>query len=76
MRELWVKGVELIKFMLVFTVLTLFFYGVIVWIAEQIEIYHQEEEPRGRAVKVIDQTDLQHFDDVKNRLMFYYWFGE
>ncbi|MDQ0339156.1 membrane-bound ClpP family serine protease [Caldalkalibacillus uzonensis] len=79
MRESYMRLVDVIKIMAVFAALTLFFYVIIVWVADALEQHSEEERPKGRAVKVFDpqrEESMQSFHDVKQRLMFFYWFGE
>jgi len=73
------KMLDICKLLLVFTTLTLFFYGMIVWVVEKIEPPHRYNQPKGKAVKVLQFENLpvmKNMDDFKNRLLFYYWFGE
>ncbi|WP_202076813.1 DUF4227 family protein [Caldalkalibacillus salinus] len=70
--------VRLCQLLVIFTTLTLLFYGGIVWIGGLVEENYREDGPRGRAVKVFDADGemLTTLHDVKQRLMFYYWYGE
>lgn len=74
------KLIGTFKLILVFAVLTLFFYGVIVWIGDQVYDNYRYDDPKGRAVKVDQPVELTNsiidLESLKNRLLFYYWFGE
>ncbi|EGL82485.1 hypothetical protein CathTA2_2024 [Caldalkalibacillus thermarum TA2.A1] len=70
---------DVIKIITVFVALTLFFYVMIVWVADALEEHSEEDRPKGRAVKVFNsqrEASLETIHDVKDRLMFFYWFGE
>jgi hypothetical protein len=74
-KKLW----DICKLLLIFTTLTIFFYGLILWIGDRVEQINRDDNPNGRAVKVIqtfDHPSLNTIEDFKNRLFFYYWFGE
>jgi hypothetical protein len=73
------KLLEIGKIFIIFTTLTIFFYGLILWIGDKVEQINRDEDPKGRAVKVsqiIDHPSMNNIEDFKNRLYFYYWFGE
>jgi hypothetical protein len=79
MRNQARKLIDVCKLMIIFTTLTLFFYGMIVWTVEKIEPHQRYETPKGKATKVFqfqEVTSLENIEQFKNRLLFYYWFGE
>lgn len=64
-----------IKVFLLFVTCTLLFYYGILWVSNEYDSYHRYDEPKGRAVKVVQMEDDidQHWLD---RLLFYYHYGE
>lgn len=72
------KVMGILKLLLVFITLTAMFYGVILWVEDQVERNFQNE-PRGRAVKVQQTYDTQEVDvltQAKQRLYLFYQMGE
>lgn len=69
---------EIVKLLLIFIVLTTIFYGFIVWMAEIVAPHQQNDAPRGKVIKVHTEANEapQYVHDFKERLMFFYWFGE
>ena len=79
MNYIWSKLGEVVKLVIIFTTLTLFFYGFITWAADKVEQYQRGDHPKGRAVKVvqfIEQEALLSVQEFKDRILFYYWYGE
>lgn len=79
MRQQFVKIVSICKLMLLFVSLTGVFYGAILWISEHVQQNYRYEEPKGRSVPVLFQDSTVHLtsiQDIKNRLLFFYRFGE
>jgi hypothetical protein len=78
--NLQVEGMfSVLKLLIIFTALTLLFYGMIIWIAEMIQPHQRYESPRN-AVKVFhsidEQQTLTYLSDYKERLMFFIHYGE
>lgn len=79
MRFQFRKMMDFCKVLLIFLSLTVFFYGLILWVGDRVEQNQRFENPKGKAIKVfysIDQPTMSTFDDYKKRLFLYYWFGE
>lgn len=81
MKTVFHKLVATCKLILIFLALTFFFYGLIVWIGDQVYNHYRYDDPKGRAVKVdqpleVTRTGGADLEALKNRLLFYYWFGE
>ncbi len=71
------KFIERLKFILLFIVLTVVFYYGYQYVASWIEPDHHYSTPHGQAVKVFESEDFhaEHYS-VKDRLKFFYWYGE
>lgn len=65
-----------IKVFILFVGCTLIFYYGILWVSEEYESYHRYDEPKGRAVKVMQPMDTEEGPSWLDRLIFYYHFGE
>jgi hypothetical protein len=85
MRLQFHKLMDICKLLIIFMTLTIFFYGLIIWVVEKVEPHQRYETPKGRAIKVIqvgehpiieEYPTMNSIDEFKNRLFFYYWFGE
>lgn len=79
MKVQFQKVMDLCKVLIIFLTLTVFFYGLILWIGDRVEQNQRFESPKGKAIKVfyaIDQPTMLTFDDYRKRLFFYYRFGE
>lgn len=79
MNYRWKTLNDLLKMLIIFTTLTFFFYGFITWAADKVEQYQRGDHPKGKAVKVfhfLEQETLNSVQEFKDRLLFYYWFGE
>lgn len=77
MRKQFRNLMDICKLLLIFVTLTFIFYGVIVWINDKIEPQHRYEEPRGRAVKVVQmEEESTLLYDFKERLLLFYQIGE
>lgn len=84
MKAQWTKMLEIIKLLLVFAALTLLFYGMIIWIVDYWEDRQLDEQPKGKVVTVFEHIGTErdsgeitrHVRDMKDRLLFFYWFGE
>ncbi|OIJ15943.1 hypothetical protein BKP35_02865 [Anaerobacillus arseniciselenatis] len=61
---------------LLFLGCTLLFYYGILWVSQEYESYHRYDEPKGRAVKVVQMEEPQQSSGMLDRLMFFYHFGE
>lgn len=79
---------EGVKLLLLFVVCTFVFYSVVSFFTEVIQPADPYRKPEGKAVKVTSfyyqgvenfyyqETEASEWDWFKNRLMFYYWYGE
>lgn len=79
MNYMWGRLSDLFKLIIVFATLTFFFYGFITWAADKVERYQRGDHPKGKAVKVFhapEQETSGSVQEFKDRLLFYYWFGE
>ncbi|UOE96123.1 MULTISPECIES: YqzK family protein [Bacillaceae] len=65
-----------VKVFIVFMGCTLIFYYGILWVSKEYESYHRYDEPKGRAVKVVQMDEHQPLPEWVERLMFFYHFGE
>lgn len=78
-RKNWNKLIDVCKLLTIFITLTIFFYGFISWAADKVDHYQRGDHPKGKATKVVqymEQEALIPLKDFKDRLLFYYWFGE
>lgn len=64
-----------IKVFIIFVGCTLLFYYAILLVSNEYESYHRYDEPKGRAVKVI-QTNRENESTWLDRLIFFYQNGE
>lgn len=72
------KVADMTKVLLVFVMLTIIFYGLIVWVTDQLDSRYQDG-PHGKSVKVYDmsvENGMRNISDVQHRLQFFYWYGE
>ena len=72
------KLVKGIKYLCWFILLTYLLYQMLALLTNWIEPANRYREPSGRAVKVF-YDDMKVYGDhptVKDRLRFFYWFGE
>lgn len=67
---------DTIRVFLLFMGCTLLFYYGILWVSQEYQSYHRYDEPKGRAIKVVQMNEQQQQDGFLNRLMFFYQFGE
>ncbi|MFN7253078.1 MAG: YqzK family protein [Anaerobacillus sp.] len=67
---------ETIRVFLLFMGCTLLFYYGILWVSQEYESYHRYDEPKGRAVKVVQMSDNIDKNQLLDRLLFFYHFGE
>ncbi|OIJ10733.1 hypothetical protein BKP37_17510 [Anaerobacillus alkalilacustris] len=67
---------DTIRVFLLFMGCTLLFYYGILWVSQEYQSYHRYDEPKGRAIKVVQMNEHQQQDGFLNRLMFFYQFGE
>ncbi|WP_025026161.1 YqzK family protein [Caldalkalibacillus mannanilyticus] len=73
------KFIDVCKLLVIFITLTLLFYGMIIWVVEKIEPHHRYNQPKGKAVKVFQMDSLPTLNsakDYRDRLLFFYWYGE
>ncbi|WP_088102353.1 YqzK family protein [Halalkalibacter urbisdiaboli] len=76
MKSWFVIILQSIKVFLLFTGCTILFYYGILWISAEYESYHRYDEPKGKAVKVIN---MEHEDQEVmwiDRLLLFYRVGE
>lgn len=64
-----------LKVFVLFTGCTLLFYYGILWISAEYEGYHRYDEPKGKAVKVMQMIEEEEATFLP-RLLFFYHFGE
>lgn len=79
MADMWKRLGDVLKLIIIFSTLTLFFYGFITWAVDKVGQYQREDHPKGKAVKVvqlIEEDALQSISEFKDRVLLYYWFGE
>ncbi|GAA0364028.1 DUF4227 family protein [Bacillus horti] len=80
MKPLFHKVGGMLKLVIIFIALTFFFYGMIVWIGDQVYKNYRYDGPKGRAIKVVQQVEQPNqysgMEFFLERLRFYYWFGE
>jgi hypothetical protein len=69
---------EAMKLVVVFLVLTFIFYRVVTYMSGMIRPAEPYKEPEGKALKVIKQAHSSElaYEDVKQRLFAFYWYGE
>ncbi|GAB7386192.1 hypothetical protein BSNK01_00270 [Bacillaceae bacterium] len=70
---------EYVKLMLFFLLCTFIFYGVIQFLSDVIEPVNPYKKPEGKAVKVFsfDEASAESsLDWYRERLFFFYWYGE
>lgn len=67
---------DTIRVFLLFIGCTILFYYGILWVSQEYESYHRYDEPKGRAVKVVQMDDQLHQNSFIDRLIFFYQFGE
>lgn len=65
-----------LKVFIIFVGSTLLFYYVILWVSNEYENYHRYDEPKGRAVKVVQMMHQEEESHWLDRLLFYYHYGE
>ncbi|HHY22267.1 MAG TPA: YqzK family protein [Bacilli bacterium] len=65
-----------LKVFVLFTGCTLLFYYGILWISAEYESYHRYDEPKGKAVKVMQMIEEEEGAAFLPRLLFFYHFGE
>lgn len=72
------KLIERIKFMLIFIILTYFIYHLVGAVTSWIQPTDPYKQPIGRAVKVFNTTSDMNGNSVtaRDRLAFFYWYGE
>ena len=77
MRQFFAITFDTIRVFIIFIGCTLIFYYGILWVSQEYESYHRYDEPKGRAVKVV-QMDSIHPEKVTfmDRLLFFYHYGE
>lgn len=66
------------KLFLLFAVCTFVFYHLISWMTDVVRPANPYEKPQGRAVKVFGAADSNQegLDWYKDRLFYFYWYGE
>lgn len=62
---------KIIKVFLLFSGCTLLFYYAMMWVSEEYRKYDRYDEPEGKAVKVMSESDDESFDWYHRLLMFY-----
>ncbi|WAA13821.1 YqzK family protein [Fervidibacillus halotolerans] len=73
----WLKFIwEMFKVFFLFTGFTILFYYAIMWLNEEYRIHNQNEEPRGKAVKVLSPKDDREDSRWLDRLILFYLNGE
>ncbi|WP_216830460.1 YqzK family protein [Alkalihalobacterium elongatum] len=73
----WLDAIwNTLKVFVLFMGCTLLFYYGILWVSEEYESYHRYDEPKGRAVKVIQMEQVNEQPTWVDRLLFFYHFGE
>lgn len=76
------RFLEGVKLILVFVVCTLVFYGVVSFFSQVITPSDPFQKPIGKAQKVtnlygqMEEEQQSEWETFRNRLMFFYWFGE
>lgn len=74
------KLMEGLKYLLIFLVCTMIFYGIVSFFAEVIRPADPYQKPEGKAIKVdrwyMEEEPQSDWDWFRERLMFYYWYGE
>lgn len=69
------KGWRIIKFLVVFMLLTYVIFHLFSYISHWLEPTQKYKEPEGTAIKVFSQEDAG-YGTMKERLRFFYWYGE
>jgi hypothetical protein len=75
-KNFFVLAWDTIRVFLLFLGCTLLFYYGILWVSQEYESYHRYDEPKGRAVKVVQMNENIERTGPLQRLMFFYHFGE
>lgn len=79
MQDALDKVMDLVKVVILFILLTAFFYVLIVWVAEYVDEHGAKKEPSGKSVQVTEKGPdeaIENISDLTRRLAFFYWFGE
>lgn len=75
-RNLFVIAWDTIRVFLLFMGCTLLFYYGILWVSQEYESYHRYDEPKGRAIKVVQMNEPVERNAFLERLILFYRFGE
>ncbi|MCT8138792.1 YqzK family protein [Anaerobacillus sp. CMMVII] len=75
-RDFFTVAWDTIRVFLLFMGCTVLFYYGILWVSQEYESYHRYDEPKGRAVKVVQMNEPVDRNGFLDRLMFFYHFGE
>lgn len=71
------KLLQMLKYMVLFVVLTFLLYHVMTIVTGWIEPTHKYKEPAGRALKAFQGGGAEDAHiPMKDRLMLFYWLGE
>ena len=70
------KTVRKLYFMIMFVALSYLLYSAMSWLGEWISPIENYGIPEGSAVRAFDHADRGDGLDTRQRLRFYYWYGE